>query len=374
MDMPTIQPSKQKLSLRQDQKGFASIVIALIMIVVLALITVGFAQLARREQQSALDKQLATQAYYASESGINDTQQLIQKVIANPGGIPGLLPSLNSLTPPSAGLGGSEDPDKCLDQQGFPGIANGSISNGTGVSYSCVLLNLTPPNMVWSGVSPDADRSTTFSTTGSLGSFTVFWSSHDNNTTPQPGLTADNEFAPSASWVSGNHPAVLEVSLTPLNDLSRNGMIANTFNVFLYPSAGTGGNVTYDTTSQGQVQGNACSATTCKVTINGINGGSGDQFLVHIMDYYDQSDITVGNARDKVTGTQIDFVNGQAVIDSTGKARTVLKRLQVYAPIVPAAPLPPYALEGQNVCKRFDTVPSPGTTTPDTTLPGCDLN
>lgn len=369
MDMPV----KQKPNLHRDQRGFASIVIALILIVVLALLTVGFAQLARREQQTALDKQLATQAYYASESGINDTQQLIQKVLASPGGIPGLLPSLNSLTPPSAGLGGSEDPNQCLDQQGFPGVPHGNINLGTGVSYSCVLLNLTPPNMVWSGVSPDADRSTTFSTTGALKSLTVFWGSHDNHTTPQPSLTADNEFAPSATWVSGGHPAVLQVSFTPLAAVDRGSLINNTFNVFLYPSTGGGGSVTYDTANQGQVIGSACSGSgtyTCKVDINGIPGAVGEQFLIHIVDYYDSSDISVGNAKD-AGGTQLDFVDGQAIIDSTGRARTVLKRLQVYAPLKATAPVPPYALEGQNVCKRFSTFP--GSATPDA-LVGCGLN
>ena len=61
-------PTNTKL----DEHGFASIVIALILIIVLALFTIGFAQLARREQQTALDSQKATQAQYAAESGINN--------------------------------------------------------------------------------------------------------------------------------------------------------------------------------------------------------------------------------------------------------------------------------------------------------------
>src|SRR5580658_8830161 len=61
-----------------DEKGFASIVIALILIIVLALLTVAFAQLARREQADALDKQLAVQANYAAETGINDAYTYIE--------------------------------------------------------------------------------------------------------------------------------------------------------------------------------------------------------------------------------------------------------------------------------------------------------
>src|ERR1039458_10050844 len=63
--------------IKDDQSGFASIVIASVIILVLSLITVGFAQLMQREQRSALDRQLSSQAYYAAESGINDAVSAI---------------------------------------------------------------------------------------------------------------------------------------------------------------------------------------------------------------------------------------------------------------------------------------------------------
>src|ERR1700722_1988557 len=75
---------------QENEQGFASLVIALVIIVVIALITVGFAQLSRREQQTALDKQLANQAYYAAESGVNDTYYLIQNALVNPAATPSL--------------------------------------------------------------------------------------------------------------------------------------------------------------------------------------------------------------------------------------------------------------------------------------------
>ena len=369
--------TKQTPNLDRNQQGFASIVIALILIVVLALLTVGFAQLARREQQNALDKQLASQAYYAAESGINDIQQLIQNVYANPAGNPlGIppTPSLASLTPSSAGLGGNEDPNSCLANQGLIGIPTSSISAPTGVSYTCVLLNLTPPSMVFDGVSPNADQQVTFSTTGALNSLTVYWGSNDGNSTFKPSVGG---FTPIGSW--GGSPAVIEVSLTPLAQLDRISMINNTFHVYLYPSK-TGGSVTYDTTNQGQVIGGVCNSATnstypCSVTINGLNGALNEQYLIHVTDYYDMSNISVGNAKD-TSGTALDFVDGQAQIDVTGKARTVLKRIEVHANIKDTAPTPPYALQGQNICKRFSTDPINGTqpqAPPGDTSGACDL-
>src|SRR5487761_1517319 len=69
---------RTKSNIRQSQQGFASIVIAIVLVTVLALITTGFAQLSRREQQTALDKTLTNQAYYAAESGINDVYDYLE--------------------------------------------------------------------------------------------------------------------------------------------------------------------------------------------------------------------------------------------------------------------------------------------------------
>src|SRR4051794_12557602 len=77
----TMKMYKYQHGQRFGEDGFASIVIALVMITVLALITVSFAQLARREQQSALSKQLASQANYAVESGINDLKNKIPQML-----------------------------------------------------------------------------------------------------------------------------------------------------------------------------------------------------------------------------------------------------------------------------------------------------
>lgn len=399
--MVKIKPKMKRL----NEEGFASIVIALVLIVVLALITIGFAQLARREQRSALSNQLATQAYYASESGINDTINMIQKVMANPSGGGG-LPALVSLTPPSAGLGGKEDPNTCLEQQKIPGLSipgpyiSGNIDSSVGASYTCTLLNLTPPSLVYSGVSPGTGKNVTFSVSGPPGSgpldhLTIHWGSTDGQNSFRPKGATD--FAPYSSW--GGAPAALEFSITPLPAYDRQSLINNVFTTYLYPSAGTGGWVRYRcwirgrprwcwrmggspspgtvnygtaTSGQGQIVPGNCwgSGTyTCAVTVNGLPAAA--QYLVRFTDYYDSSDITT-DAYD-ASGTQLDFVNGQAQIDVTGRARNVLKRVQVRAPLQQPNNMPLYTLEGQNVCKRFDVYPG-NTTIQANGLTGCNLN
>ena len=142
-------PYKTKTNL--NERGFASIVIALVLITILALITIGFAQLARREQRSALDKQLANQAYYAAETGINDT--------------------IKSL-PAIAAAGDSVDPKKCLDTSKFS--MNSTLNQTNGVYYTCVLVDLKPPNIQYKNVAPESERYINFSTEPSpLTSLTV---------------------------------------------------------------------------------------------------------------------------------------------------------------------------------------------------------
>jgi Tfp pilus assembly protein PilX len=335
-----------KFDTKNNEQGFASIVITLIIIIVLALLTVGFAQLARREQQSALTKQLSSQAFFAAESGINDVIKALPTLLL-----------ANAVTPISK--------DQCLSSTYLP---RENLNVGTGVSYSCVLLNLQPPSLVYSEVGSASSRNTTFSTTNPINSIKVNWSSATNKTTFRPNLASG--FSPNtpANW---NSPAVVQVSLTPLGNglLGRAALTSNTFTAYLYPTTG-GGNVTYNPTGSGQgpiVAGN-CDTTTfvCGVTINGVPGGAGHYYLLRLVNYYDTSNISVNEAKNTVTGATYNFVNGQAQIDSTGRARTVLKRLQVRVSLTgnsssgagTSVNLPDTTIEASNICKRPETEPT----------------
>ena len=140
----------QKYNQQLNEKGFASIVIALVLIIVLSLLTVGFAQLARREQQNALNKQLAVQANYAAETGINDAYKDI---------LSGKINTVNT---------GGSNANKCLTKAGSGSgtqslptdaqTANQSIDSNTDVSYSCLLVDLTPKNLTFDNVTPDSGQ------------------------------------------------------------------------------------------------------------------------------------------------------------------------------------------------------------------------
>lgn len=357
----------QTKNVSHDERGFASIVIALVLIVILGLITVGFAQLARREQQDSLDKQLATQAYDAAESGVNDAYHDITTIDSSTGNyylnssnVPG---PTTCVTPTSVHGGLSPTADTYTP----------SVNTQNGVSYTCLLVNLQPPNLLYNNVFPDTSRTVNFSTPASnatLHSLTFTWNTADNKTAI-PTFPADAKFPPVSGW---NSPAVLQVSLTPLpaSGLARTSLINDTFTAYFYPaSASTPGTYSQNSTpqNQGLLVPSQCNAQgSCTGTItsieNGPASGVGEWYNLHILDYYDESQNIIVTGKD-TNNAPVQFI-GQDQIDVTGKARYVLKRLQERVQPNQLPTLPNYAIEAQDVCKRFSTYPA--ATTPDSTV------
>ncbi|HVV25451.1 MAG TPA: pilus assembly PilX N-terminal domain-containing protein [Candidatus Saccharimonadales bacterium] len=341
------------------EDGFASIVIALVLIVVLALMTVGFATLARREQQSALNKQLANQAYDAAESGINDAYADILH---------------NYIT--------ASTNNNCIDPTTLPAgsqvkASSGNIDSSHGVSYTCLMVNLTPPTLT-KALDPGSAWSTVFSTTGSnaLSSFDVTWNSTDSQYDTPPGGTT---FPPIGSATDGSQwgsaPAMLQFSITPLNAVDRTSLLNNTQTYYFRPTASGSGSVTVGSDASGSIISATCSqvagriSTTThttgacgqvKVNVKGLSGSPNEYYLVHIINYYDKSQVYLTNAKDS-SSNGLNFSNSQVVIDVTGKARQVLKRLQVYKPLYQPGSSASYGVEAQDICKRFSTDPVAGT-------------
>jgi Tfp pilus assembly protein PilX len=342
----------QKNHKRLGEKGFASIAIALVLIAVLALLTVGFAQLARREQQNSLNKQLAKQAFYAAESGVNDAYKAYQD---------GVLTTTWVTNHGGAG--------QCLDLP-LPGAGTPDISDQYGASYSCVLADLQPKTLV-KDIGSDGDWGTYFKTVGAAPDhITVSWSSKGSKP-PRSGSGFDQ----ASNW---HEMAVMQFSLTPVTSYSRNSLVDNTYTIYGYPSTSSG-SATYSSSlkDQGKVVNGGCNSadSSCSITINGLPGGV-SSYIIHAHAYYDTSHLTVQPFDSSNTALRTE--DGQVVIDVTGKAREVLKRIQVHLPATPPKGLPgggSTALSAQNICKRFTTDPASGSQTDNAfnSYPACDV-
>lgn len=346
----------QKNRKQLNEQGFASIAIALVLIAVLALLTVGFAQLARREQQTALNKQLASQAYYAAESGVNDAKQAIDS---------------RALTTATANVGANQCLHLPLPSFG-PTPPPAAINGQTDVSYTCVIVSLQPKTLT-KDIAADGDWSTYFLTVGSSPDHvTLSWSSQGGKS---PRTTASG-FTPSGSWGAR---AVMQISITPLDSLARDDLINKTFTVYGYPSTSAGA-VNYSAApgDQGQIVGGSCTGTndgSCHVTISGLPP-TVSLYALHVHDYYDSSHVDFS----AYTGANaLELADSQATIDVTGKSREVLRRILVHVPLHTTGDLPNASLEAQNICKYFNTDPVDDTKTaplagyPAAALAACDV-
>jgi Tfp pilus assembly protein PilX len=359
--------------IKKNQDGFASIVIALILIIVLALLTVGFSQVARSEQQNALSKQLANQAYYAAETGINDAVTDYQDkaiTISNTTNIN----TNNCIVPPAAGTPAALTSQNVIDSQ-------------TGVAYTCIIMSLDPSSLQFSPVNKEAGVFTTFQAVDGVGApssptnsilkdITVTWTSQDAvagscNSTSPISTSAIGYLKPSG-W---NCPAVIQFSITPEDSstnsaFERQNLIGNTFTDYMYPDCTSSANATVpyapSNSSAGyNVQGIITSSTyagsSCgnsrSVTISGLPVPATPDdyyYTIHLLNYYDASNISITGTLSN--GDPAWFSGSQILIDSTGQAKDVLKRLQVRVPINSTSTVN-YAVEGQNICKREQTMP-----------------
>lgn len=302
----------------------------MILIIILSLLTVGFAQIIRNESRQATNRQLSSQAYYAAESGINDAFRAIQN------GYTGK----KTTCPPIAAPSGAEKY-----------LANDTVSNtaGTNTHWTCLLIDTAPTSIEYGSidtVTPTVFNATAVNPSGIpviTNNITVAWQSTvSSNTSFSPTTGVGNASFPiAASW---SYPGVLRFAVTPYLSASRAGLIKDTFTAFLYPTrgavAGTPGSTTYTNAqaSNGPIVDGNCNKDNaavvaigryCSVTINIPAPGiaAGQKMLFNLRSIYGAT-----NARIIINGGGDRLLGAQSLVDSTGRAQDVIKRIQVRVP------------------------------------------
>lgn len=365
--------SKRQAVLNEDERGFAAIVIALVLVIVLSLITVGFAQLMRREQRSALDKQLSSQAYYAAESGVNDAQKAVNA-------------GYNKAKTKCESSGSADATDGSVDTNlpgstfiynPSPNPATSSIATSTSSSYTCLLLDPTPLTLEYSPVSTDRSKpiiitgvnATNPSAYATIGKIVISWQDTDSSRTnfaSVPAAPSNNRpFKTATAWTD---TGVLRIGLTPLSsgNIKRDTLIDNTATAFLYPNNTGASTPSYSYGSfignnAGAILDGNCRSTYtpryCNVAITGLNQFN---YLLDLRSIYAPTTVTI-SAYD-LSGTQLRILNAQTTVDSTGKASDILRRIQVRIPSKNDYPIPDYSLQTMsNICKQLKLTPTDNT-------------
>lgn len=346
---------KEPTSMKQDQQGFAAIIVTVIIVGILSLITIGFVSVMGREQRQTQDRQLSTQAFYAAEAGINDAIKAIED---------GHYATGKSDCGPDSIITDNKIDDvewTCLLIQPQPyDLEYGSVGNSTPIvtpiepiDSSGAAATIDKLQISWEG---EAELGGTFASPLVSGSTTHFprnWNS---------GATALNT-------------GVLRINLVPQNITSRDEAKDRSFTAFLYPSRATtvasrlqAGNIVYATsqgvTGQGRIIGGNChndkktSGTFPKFCSVEISGLPTSQFALAMRSIYKTSKVTI-RAYDGA-GNLLRLKNAQTAIDSTGKATDVLRRVAVRVPKNSYA-FPGFVMETvEEMCKQYGVLPPIG--------------
>lgn len=324
----------KNISKRQktDQRGIVAILVTMILMVVISLIVISFAKISRREQRNALDRQLSTQAFYAAESGINDARKVIDNWIST-GQNAKLISYMDSCNGVGSFAAAAVPPGPVVNL-GTPIIPGGNAS------YTCLFADLAPKTIVYTKsdqqhVLPIKDQSGApisnieiYFDDGSGGtSFTSCPSEHNNG----PYSNCDSP--------------ILRLEMVKGSDLTINKVF------FIYPSQSSGGTISYGTTTGGTAQADCSYVATnpnrCKIQVTNLSGNS---YFLRLKGIYKSAAFTI-SANDGVA----ELVGAQILIDSTGKAEDVERRIQVRTRANNlSSDVPLYGLEGTGkICKKF---------------------
>lgn len=308
--------------------------VTLVMMIVITLIVLGFAEIARNEQRSTLDDQLSVQAYYAAESGINDARTIVNAAVSG-----GSAPASKTI---------------CGDQGSYQFNSTGqnAVDNAHGVSYTCVLVDPSPTTLTYN-VGYNSTVIPIITGSGSFGTLTLNWKVPAGFTGSASGCytaLASLNLNPVASGTGAwgcNYP-MLRVDLLDANGgLSRNNWAAATSTMFFVPfnSNSVGNSVALGV--HGTAVPARCGATNCSVSITGLTGTS---YYMRVTTLYRTNSFFTVTAGGKA------FSGAQATIDSTGKAQDVLRRVLVAVDLTDSNT---YAIPSagittkDSICKRF---------------------
>lgn len=341
------------------ESGMVAIMVTLILMIVISLIVLGFAQISRRNQRQALDRQLSTQAFYAAETGVNDVAEILKGVA--PGQV---IPEKDICGPDGSPFYVTLDP---------------VIDEDNEVEYTCLLVDPTPDELSYGDVGDPATIIPVVAESGTIGSIRLTWSPLPTSepTAPPPTqfcpITTTNVFNPTDDWDCGY--GVFRFDLVPTSgNLTIDGLRNATMTTFVVPlRAGAGvASVNYSTGGANSRLGVVCSNTQCRLTINFLAPGA--QYHMRVNSIYKHVSLVVqAYTGINATGDVVSLRDAQTLVDATGKAQDVLRRIQVRIPVAGSStnPATDYALQSHEaICKRFAVMDGFYTSDANTVVPG----
>ena len=365
------------------KKGAVSIFAVIFSTLLLTVLTVSFMGLMISAQQRAINNDLSQSAYDSALAGVEDAKRVV-RACAN-----GNVDACSALEAASdcqviarAKVNGS------VDQPETVIASNSSSGQSFDQAYTCVNIAMDSVDYLFEAQSGRA-HIVPLRATRTIKKITIEWFTlEDNNNAPARTPTSlpasSTSLPPIASWNSSAPSLIRAQLITPGESFSLSSLdeSSSSRTLFLRPATMSNGTTSGMPTANIQVSQAAqpratsgdgaytnsvspvvCSSNyanngfSCSVTLDladdqVISTGASNNALLRIDSLYKGANVRVTlHSQD---GTEIKFDNVQPVVDSTGRASTLFRRVEARLRMGTDFPYPSYVADVQNnLCKNF---------------------
>lgn len=350
---------------RNTQAGATAMLTVIFLALLLSIITLSFVRLSVTEQRQASDDALTTRAYYAAESGLEDAKRALVRLFDGDASNDPI-----DLNEPGCKPAEIQSGDPVIDTNN-----NAVLSDELATYYTCQFISMTPPDFQAELAAWESVTIPLVNASGTLEEVLIEW--HQKGPDPYNGdynlVSPGGDLPTFPGWTGAGYcpagggaanpgcPAMLRAnffSTESSGNLTRDEF--DTVTTFLRPATANSGAPSDigDPIFNKSIKNIFCKPFisagdgeyVCSATFDGLD--TSRRNYLHINSLYRATNIKVSLLD---SGNPIPMEGAQAIIDVTGRAGDVFRRIEARVALTQLYPLPDYAIwANEEICKHFD--------------------
>lgn len=361
------------------QSGAVSIFAVIFSTLLLTVLTVGFIGIMITAQQRAINNDLSQSAYDAALAGVEDAKRTVRACAAGDAAVCNELAQSNDCRVIArAGINGVTTDSETL-------ISSNVSGDGTqfNQAYTCVDIDMDSNDYLYEA-SPNRSHVVPLRSTSDIRSIVVEWYSETDSggvLARAPTTTGNDRLPTQANWRSSSPPLLRAQLITPGESFDIGSLdSSNASRTFFFRpttvSSATGGTnhqvdmdhpdsfarVSEDGEFGNSMRGVTCSASfrnngySCRVTIalsdeTVIPVSASQNALMRLETIYGAASVRVSMR--SADGSVAQFDGVQPVVDSTGRASDLFRRVEARLRMGSDVQYPSYVADLESLCKNF---------------------
>ncbi len=386
-----------KYTVRQAEAGFVALFSTIFFMLLITVITLGFIQITTTEQQQALNNDLSASALASAQSGVEDGKRAVLKYfsLSNPAD---KSTYYTQMTAPKANTCDAITTSQVGSDLGISSVGNVVNNSQINQAYTCLSVNLNSPDFLSQSSAGKSQLVPLKAVGGNYTQVKVSWhllsatvGAEDGDGLPgaTPGVApyyavgpllypAINSGTPALGWDKLGYPAYLRVQLygyPSSGSFSRTELTQRSRSVLLVPTqSGTASttpinfgtvdpnpgvfgtaelspqSIQCDPSPTTDIGSYACTAL-LELPTGAAYASTANNYFLRITPEYGATHFRVALVSG---GTEVSFDQVQPIIDATGRAADVFRRLQARVVVNALTNYPEFAAESANtICKTM---------------------